>query len=142
MLAVAHLAGDAPGLVGEADLREQRLGSGDVARVVERALPEAERMTVMRLDREQRVLDHRQVGKDRGDLERAADAETGASMHRQRGDVTAAEVDPPESEQTSPVELAEQCRLPGAVGTDDGMDFAAAQVEVDVLRSRPGRRSA
>ena len=60
---------------------------------------------------------------------------------RARGDVAAAEVDPPLGRLVQPGQHVEEGRLAGAVRPDDRDDRVLRDVERDVRRRRPGRRT-
>src|SRR5262249_55314438 len=70
------------------------------------------------------VLEHRELGKDLGDLERARDAERNALVWRQCGDVAAIERNRAGQWREEPADQVEKRGLAGAVGTDDGAQLA------------------
>jgi hypothetical protein len=79
------------------------------------------------------VLQHREVRKDRGDLERAHHAAARDDVGPLRGDVAAVEVDRSAGRGQEAREQVEDRRLARAVGTDQRMDGVAAHAQVDAV---------
>jgi len=82
---------------------------------------------------ERHVLDGAEVAQHRRDLERAREAQLHAPMHRQPGDVATEEADGARIGRQAAGELADQGRLAGAVGADQGMDLAGAHLDRKVV---------
>ena len=99
--------------------------------VARRALPEGPRPRRLRLRREAAVLEHAELGEDRGALVAAAEAGAGAPRLRPAGDVVAGEAHRAGGRRELAGEHVDQRRLAGAVGADHGMDLADVQVERD-----------
>src|SRR5215831_18856876 len=114
------------------DRLEQR--ARPAVQLLEQALgaPEIEGSAALALQGDAHVLEHREVRKHRGDLERANQAHPGDRRRTRAGDVAALVDD------AAPRRLEEVCqqveagRLPGAVRADERVDAAAADLEVDV----------
>ena len=87
----------------------------------------------MRLGCERDVVGHGEIQKQRGDLERARQAQRAAAIGREVRDVAAAEIDAAGIRRQMPGELTDQGGLAGAVGTDDGMQLALRNIERDVI---------
>ena len=119
VLAVAQLATEHVGARAEADALERRARRRAQLCLAARVAPEAERVAGMRLHGERDVLERGEIRKQRRDLERARQAELAAALHRQRGDVVAAELDAPGVGRDLAGELADQRGLAGAVRADD-----------------------
>ena len=90
-------------------------------------------MAGMGLHRQRHVLDGRELAQHGGDLERARQPQPHAGMDRQSGDVAAGEVDGAGVGPQVAGELADQGRLAGAVGTDQGMDLALAHLDREIV---------
>ena len=90
-------------------------------------------MSVMGLRRERDIVGGGEIGEQRGDLERARQAQRAAPPRRQARDVAAGELMRAAMRHEMAGELADQRGLAGAVRPDDGMDFAVADVERDMV---------
>src|SRR5207253_9251306 len=99
------------------------------------------------------VLVARQIGKDAGVLGRVADAEPRALVRGQRGDVAAAEADPPRARRQEPDDGVDRGGVPRAVAPhethrlafahgerDAAEELRWAAMRVDTLDVEPGRR--
>ena len=128
--------------VAEPDARER--GARRLAQfgLAARIAPEVERVAGVRLHGERDIVERGEIGKQRGDLERAREPELAAPVDRQRGDVVAGEADAAGIGRDLAGELADQRGLAGAVRPDDRMQLAGRHVERDRRRRRPRRRSA
>ena len=115
----------------EPDARER--GARRLAQrgLLARRTPETEGMPGMRLHGERHVVERGEIGKQRGDLERAGEPEPAAAIGRQRGDVAAAEANAAGVGRELADELADQRGLAGAVRPDDGVQLALRHVERD-----------
>ena len=116
-----------------------RLAQG---RVAPRVSPEAERVAGMRLHRERDIVERGEIGKQRGDLERARQPEPAPAIGGKRGDVAAVEADAAAFGCNLAGQQPDQRGLAGAVRADDGVEFAALQCRARSRRRRPRRRSA
>jgi hypothetical protein len=117
----------------QADIGDERHGT--LVEDVERALrpPEVERRSTLALQRDAHVLEHRQVRKNGGNLERPHQPETRHLGGRQRRDVASLVDDAPPAR---PHELRQQVEaggLAGAVGPDQRMNGAARHPQADVV---------
>ena len=113
------------------------LGAGRVRQVQQRS---PERRPLAGLERELHRLAHRQLGKQRGGLERAAQARVRSAVRREVRDVPAEEVDPALARDVAP-DRVEQRRLAGAVGPDEPDDLAGFGAELDgVDRDEPAEQ--
>src|SRR5262249_41809008 len=103
--------------------------------LIEQALgaPEVERRATLSLKRDAHVLEHGQVRKHRGDLERAYQAHARYRSGTRAGDVVALVHDAAARGLEEVRQEVEAGRLPGAVRADEGVDAAAVDLEVDVL---------
>ncbi len=90
----------------------------------------------MRLHRQHDVLQGGEFAENLADLVGAAQAQEGAGGHAQARDVAAVEMDAAFVGMQFTGELRDQGGLAGAVGTDDGVDFAGRDLEVDVVGGR------
>src|SRR6185312_1521390 len=90
-------------------------------------------MPGMRLHRERDVVEHREVEKERGDLERAGEPEMAAPPRRQARDVGAGEADAAGIGRQLAAELGDERGLAGAVRADDGVQFAFRDLEHEVV---------
>jgi hypothetical protein len=95
--------------------------------------PKAERVAVMRLRRERDVVRRREVRQQAGDLERTRQAEPAALIGRQPRDLAAGEMNGAGIRHQLPGQLADQRGLAGAVGTDDGVQFARNYIERQIV---------
>ena len=113
------------GAVGEPDAVERRQRGLAQFRLSARVAPEPERMAAMRLHGERDIVERGEVGKQRGDLKRAREAEPAAAVDRQPGDVARRRSGcVPRCGAISPAEQADQRGLAGAVRPDYGVHFA------------------
>src|ERR1700675_3577657 len=85
----------------------------------------------MRLYRERDIVERGEIAEQRGDLERARQPEVAAAIGRQRGDVAAVEPDGTALRDDFAGQQTDQRGLAGAVRADDGVEFAARNVERD-----------
>jgi hypothetical protein len=79
------------------------------------------------------IVEHAQIGEDRGDLERVGDAALDPLMGRQPGHVDALEQDRARARCDAAAHEADECRLAGAVRADNRPDFALVQREIDTV---------
>src|SRR5262249_24297098 len=86
--------------------------------------PEMKGMPGMRLHRERDVVERGEIGKQRGDLERAREPQLAAAPARQASDVAAREADAAVVGGELAGKLADQRGLAGSVRPDDGMQLA------------------
>ena len=112
-------------LSSKADVGEQRLGLG--ADRVRRRGPEVAPAAAVREQRRLHVLEHRQLRKDVGALERASHAHRAQAMRRQPGDVAPVQTHPSGVGPQMPGDQVEEGRLARAVRADDGDDLAGAR---------------
>src|SRR6266545_1967415 len=90
------------------------------------------------LDREEAVLEGGETGEEIGDLVRAGQAERGAPMRREAGDIPAEQDDPSVARPGLTADQAEQGRLARAVRADDGAALAGPHGETHaVQRAEP-----
>src|SRR5712692_4912952 len=101
--------------------RERRAGGLAQARLPARVAPEAKGVAGMRLNRERHIVEHGEIGEQRGDLERTREAELAATPGRQVGYVEVFEVNTPAVGRDLAAELPEQRGLARAIGPDDGV---------------------
>ncbi len=87
----------------------------------------------MRLGGERDIVGRGEVQQQRGDLERARQPERAAAPGREVGDVAPRQMDAARMRHQMPSELADQCGLAGAVGADDGVQFALRDIERNVV---------
>ena len=87
----------------------------------------------MRLRRERDIVGGGEIRQQRGDLERARQPEPAAPIGRQPGDVAAGEMNGAGIRHQLPGQLADQRGLAGAVGADDGVQFAGRDVERQIV---------
>ena len=87
----------------------------------------------MRLRGQRDIVGRGEIRQQRGDLERARQPQRAAAIGRQLGDVAAGEPDAAGMRHQMPGQLADQRGLAGAVRADDGVQFAARDVERDVV---------
>ena len=93
LLAVTEPVDAHGGARAEPDALERGLRRRAQAVVEPRVVPEAERVTGMRLHCERDIVERGEIAEQRGDLERARQPELAAAVDRQRGDVAAVEPD-------------------------------------------------
>src|SRR6478736_6310786 len=108
----------------EADALERSAGGLAKLGFATGGAPEPERMAGMRLHRQRDIIERGEMRKQRRDLERARKSHQAAAVHRQRGDVAAAEMDAAGIRRDLAGELADQRGLAGAVRPDDGVQLA------------------
>ena len=87
----------------------------------------------MRLHGERHIVEDGEIREQRGDLERAGEAELAAPIGRQRGDVVAVEMDAAGVGRELARELADQRALARAVRPDDGVQLAGGHNERNVI---------
>src|SRR3974377_2061398 len=87
MLAMAQYRGRPVGAVAQADPGKQRATRLAQFLLGTRIAPELERMPGVRLHRQGNIVEHAEIEKQRGDLERARKAECATLISRQGGDV-------------------------------------------------------
>ncbi|MGY4318020.1 hypothetical protein ACVWW1_007347 [Bradyrhizobium sp. JR3.5] len=133
LLAMAQLRHHDIGALAEADTLQCRAGGGAQMPLLARIAPKAERVAVMRLRRERDVVDRGKILQQRGDLERARQPEPAALVGRQARDVAAGKPDGSGIRHHLPGELADQRGLPGAVGADDGVQFARQNLHREIV---------
>ena len=107
-------------LVGQRHLFQEMLGAIDPVGVRRPAAPEVGSARAFRLHREADVLADREIGKQVGDLERAADAAAGALGGAEAGDVLAVEMHRARRRRQLAGHQVEVGGLAGAVRADDG----------------------
>ena len=89
-----------------------------------------------------RVLEHRQLGEDAGDLEGARDAAPAARGRGERGDVVAAEEHAARGRRQQPRDQVEERGLPGAVRPDDRAQLSGLDREADAVDGLQGAEGA
>ena len=94
--------------------------------------PEIERVAALALQRDAHVLEHGQMRKHRGDLERAHESHARDRRRPRAGDLAAVEEDLAARRRQEMRQQVEAGRLAGAVGPDQRVDRAAADSQVDV----------
>src|SRR5262249_58797514 len=95
VLAVAEIGDADVGPAGKSYTRERRPRGRAQLRLAARVAPEAKRVTGMGLHGERHVVEDREIEEQRGDLERAGEAELAAAKNRQARDISAREADVP-----------------------------------------------
>src|SRR5512138_1479063 len=128
---VGQLAGRGVGEGGEADVGEVRLRLVVEAAQHRLGAPEVEALSAPALQGDTDVLQRRHVGKHRGDLERADEAEAGYVGGREAGDVLPLVDDAAGGGLQELGEQVEAGGLAGAVGADQGVNGAARDGEID-----------
>ena len=103
------------GARGETDAFERGARRLAQFRLAARVAPEAEGVAAVRLHGERDIVERGEIGKQRGDLERAREPEHAAAVDRQRRDVAAVEPDAPGVGRDLAGQLADQRGLAGAV---------------------------
>ena len=136
LAAVGDLDGDRAGPVGESDIVEQRHRPLVERRQHLLRAPEIERVAALALQRDAHVLERGQMRKHRRNLERADQPQTGDVGGPNRGDVAVVEEDAARGRPDEFGQHVEAGRLARAVGTDQGVDRAAPDPEVDVAHRR------
>ena len=107
---------------------QRRLAQRSVA---PRVPPEVKRVAGMRLHGERDIVERGEIGKQRGDLERAREPEPAPSIGGRAGDVAAVEADAAAMRVQSRRQQRDQRGLAGAVRPDHGVKFAGGDVERD-----------
>ena len=87
----------------------------------------------MGLGGERDIVGSRKIRQQAGDLERARQAEPAALIGRQPRDLAAGEVNGAGIRHQLPGQLADQRGFAGAVGTDDGVQFAGSDIERQIV---------
>ena len=134
LLAVAEPVDAHSGARAEPDAFERGLRRSAQAVVAPRVIPETERVTGMRLHRERDIVERGEIAEQRSDLERARQPEVAVAIGRQCGDIAAIEADSAAVRGDLAGQQADQRGLAGAVRADDGVEFAARDVERDGVR--------
>ena len=132
----------APLAAGQRDRR--RLAQARDVELVEQASSSASRFFLLGLDHfEHRadVLLDRQAAEDRGFLRQIADAEPGALVHRQLGDVVAVELDGAVIRLDQAGDHVEHGGLAGAVRTEQADRLAAADIDADAAHDLAGAKA-
>src|SRR3954469_5125998 len=92
MLAMAKPGDKHVAPLGEPYARQCRAGGGAQRIFAARRTPEMKGVTGMRLQRERLIVEDGKIREQRGDLERAGEAELAAAIGGQRGDIVASEM--------------------------------------------------
>jgi hypothetical protein len=121
------------GTMGETDPVERGMRGIAQALLLARIGEEAERGAGMRLRRERDIVGGGEIEQQRGDLERACQAQRAAAIGRQIGDVAPRQRYGAGMRLQMPGELADQRGLASAVRADDGVQLACRNVERDVV---------
>jgi hypothetical protein len=121
------------GALGKPDPRQRGLRRVAQMLLLAGSTPEAERMSVMRLRGERDVVGGRKIRQQAGDLERTRQPEPAALIGRQPGDVAAGKMNRTGIRHQLPGQLADQRGLAGAVGADDGVQFAPGDIEREIV---------
>ena len=116
----ADLGTDGPGLVEQCAL-------------VRHGAPEAEARAAARLHGERQVFEDAVAAKDAGDLVAAREARSHPGMRGEARDVRSVEKDAAAVGGEHARDLADERGLAGAVWADDGMHFAARDIQRDVV---------
>src|SRR5262245_32501398 len=124
MLAVAELGDGDVGPPGKSYARERCTRGRAQLRLAARVAPEAKGVTGMGLHGERHVIEDREIEEQRGDLERAGEAELAAAKNRQARDISAREADVSRVGRDLAGELANQRGLASAVRSDDRVQLA------------------
>ena len=82
---------------------------------------------------ERDIVRRGEVRQQAGDLERTRQSEPAALIGRQPRDVAAGKVNGAGIRHQLPGQLADQRGLAGAVGTDDGVQFAGSDIERQIV---------
>src|SRR5690606_19742856 len=99
-------------------------------------LPATEAVPLTCLHCEHDVFQRRELGEDRCDLVGAHQSQQAARMDRQARDVVSVEFDDACIGRDLAGELADECGLAGAIGTDQSVDAPCFQVQIDVVRGQ------
>src|SRR6476661_3135211 len=134
MLAMAEPGDEHVAPLGEPYARQRRAGGGAQRILAARRTPEMKGMTGMCLHGKRNIVEDGKIRKQRGDLERAGEAELAAPIGGQRGDVVAAEMDAADVGRELSGQLADQRALARAVRPDDGMKLAGGYQERNIVR--------
>src|SRR5436190_13001079 len=134
MLAMAEPGDEHVAPLGEPYARQCRAGGGAQRIFAARRTPEMKGVTGMCLHGERHIVEDGEIREQRGDLERAGEAELAAPIGGQRGDVVAAEMDAADVGREFARQLADQRALARAVWPDDGMKLAGRYQERNVVR--------
>ena len=106
-----------------------------------RRTPEVERAAARALQRDAHVLQHREMGKDRGNLERAHEAEARDVGRRERRDVVALVDDAAARRLQELGEQVEAGGLAGAVRADERVNGAALDPQRNAVARRRSRQT-
>ncbi len=98
-------------------------------RIAPRVFPETERVAGMRLHGERHIVERGEIGKQRGDLERAREPEPAAALDAEMRDVGSVEADAAILRRNLAGQESDQRGLAGAVRADHGVKFAARNFE-------------
>src|SRR3974390_872323 len=90
-------------------------------------------MPGVRLHRQGNIVEHAEIEKQRGDLERARKAECAALISRQGGDVGTGKANAAGVRRQFAANLGDQRGLTGAVRTNHGMQLAAGDLEREIV---------
>jgi hypothetical protein len=133
LAAVRHLDGRGVRVARQTDGVQQLLHA--LVQRLEHALgaPEIERRAALALQRNAHVLEHGEVRKRRGNLERADHPHARDRRGRRAGDLPLVEDDLARGRRQEVRQQIEAGRLAGAVGADQRMDRAAADLEIDAV---------
>ena len=123
-------------IAGQADIGEQFCGTRIIVRQGAMRGPEVIVLAAPALQSEANVLQHRHARESPRYLETAQQTEAGDGIGLQGRDIRAGERDRAAGRLQKPAQQVEACGLAGAVGTDQGVDVACANAEIDVRHSR------
>ncbi len=96
----------------------------------------------MRLRGQRDIVCGGEIEQQRGDLERARQAQRAAAIGRQMRDVAAGHGNTAGVRREMSRELADQRRLAGAVRADDGVQLALRDIERDMVGSKDAAEAA
>ena len=133
LAAVGEIAGHLVARVVEADGLQQLLGARRQRVERRQRAPELHVQTLRPLQRDPHIVEHGEVRKDRGDLERTHQAHARHLGRRRGGDVLAEKFDPAGARRQELGEQVEDRGLAGAVRPDQRLDLAGIDVEVDAV---------
>src|SRR5664280_2855677 len=119
--------------VAQAHPGEQRTPWLAQFRFGSRIAPEMKRMAGVGLHRQCDIVEHAEIEEQRGDLERARQAQRAAPIHRQRGDVVAGKTDAAGIGPQLANELGDQRSLAGAVRPDHRVQLAGIHAERKIV---------
>src|SRR5262249_56214327 len=119
VVGVAEIGDDDVGPTGKSYARERCTRGRAQLRLPARVATEAKGVTGMGLHGERHVVEDREIEEQRGDLERAGEAELAAAKNRQARDISAREADVSRVGRDLAGELANQRGLASAVRSDD-----------------------